>query len=218
MNTSTFFITLSNDELPRFHKNHTIFGRVAEGLEILDKFNSLYIDEKTGRPLQNVRIKHALVINEDKFTDDSLPGLAEIIPSRSPSPIRGGAKGSLVKMNNGNLEFDSEGAANVEDDIDLEEMANKMTKSQLKEQTEKYQTKARAQVLEILNDLPEAEVEPPKNVLFVCQLNPVTQEHDLEIIFSRFGKITSCDVVRDWKTGDSLQYAFIEYEEESACA
>lgn len=45
----------------------------------------------------------------------------------------------------------------------------------------------------------------------------MTQEHDLELIFSRFGKIVSCDIVRDWKTGDSLQYAFIEFEEDEAC-
>lgn len=52
--------------------------------------------------------------------------------------------------------------------------------------------------------MPDADIEPPKNVLFVCKLNPVTQEGDLEIIFSRFGKIKSCEIVKDWKTGDSL--------------
>ena len=69
----------------------------------------------------------------------------------------------------------------------------------------------------MINDLPDAEVEPPKNVLFVCKLNPVTQEHDLELIFSRFGTILSCDIVRDWKSGESLQYAFIEFENEENC-
>jgi len=59
-------------------------------------------------------------------------------------------------------------------------------------------------VLEIINDLPDADIEPPKNILFVCKLNPVTQEHDLELIFSRFGVIKSCEIVRDWKTGESL--------------
>ena len=29
----------------------------------------------------------------------------------------------------------------------------------------------------------------------------VTTEEDLEIIFSRFGNITSCDIIRDYKTG-----------------
>lgn len=40
-----------------------------------------------------------------------------------------------------------------------------------------------------VGDLPDAEVKPPENVLFVCKLNPVTTDEDLEIIFSRFGAI-----------------------------
>lgn len=40
-----------------------------------------------------------------------------------------------------------------------------------------------------VGDLPDAEVKPPENVLFVCKLNPVTTDEDLEIIFSRFGPI-----------------------------
>lgn len=44
----------------------------------------------------------------------------------------------------------------------------------------------------------------------------VTDE-DLELIFSRFGKILSCEVIRDKRTGDSLQYAFIEFENQKDC-
>jgi peptidyl-prolyl cis-trans isomerase-like 4 len=43
--------------------------------------------------------------------------------------------------------------------------------------------------LEIVGDLPDADMAPPENVLFVCKLNPVTSDDDLEIIFSRFGKV-----------------------------
>ncbi|KAI7646270.1 Peptidyl-prolyl cis-trans isomerase-like, partial [Hortaea werneckii] len=53
--------------------------------------------------------------------------------------------------------------------------------------------------------------------LFVCKLNPVTRDEDLELIFSRFGKILSCEVIRDKKTGDSLQYAFIEFGSKEDC-
>lgn len=79
------------------------------------------------------------------------------------------------------------------------------------------EAKSRAVVLEILGDIPDADVAPPKNVLFVCKLNPVTEQDDLKIIFSRFGNVKSCDVIRDYKTGDSLQYAFVEFETEDAC-
>lgn len=37
------------------------------------------------------------------------------------------------------------------------------------------------------------------------------------MIFSQFGKIKKCEIVRDWKTGDSLQYAFITFETARAC-
>ena len=52
--------------------------------------------------------------------------------------------------------------------------------------------------------------DPPENVLFVCKLNPVTGDEDLELIFSQFGLIMSCQVIRDKRTGDSLQHAFIK--------
>lgn len=48
----------------------------------------------------------------------------------------------------------------------------------------------------MIGDLPEADAKPPPNMLFICKLNPVTTEEDLEIIFSRFGTITSCDIIR----------------------
>lgn len=51
------------------------------------------------------------------------------------------------------------------------------------------EARSRAEVLEMIGDLPVADVKPPDNVLFVCKLNPVTESHDLELIFSRFGKI-----------------------------
>lgn len=51
------------------------------------------------------------------------------------------------------------------------------------------EARARATILEIVGDIPDAEIAPPENVLFVCKLNPITNDDDLEIIFSRFGKI-----------------------------
>ncbi|KAM7277383.1 hypothetical protein ACFE04_019249 [Oxalis oulophora] len=71
-----------------------------------------------------------------------------------------------------------------------------------------------------IGDIPEAEVKPPENVLFVCKLNPVTEvsaDEDLHTIFSRFGTVTLAETIRDYKTGDSLCYAFIEFEDKEAC-
>ncbi|KAK1662941.1 hypothetical protein QYE76_051100 [Lolium multiflorum] len=35
--------------------------------------------------------------------------------------------------------------------------------------------------------------------------------------FSRFGTLTSAEIIRDFKTGDRLCYAFIEFEAKEAC-
>ena len=76
---------------------------------------------------------------------------------------------------------------------------------------------ARAVVLEMVGDLPAADVAPPETVLFVCKLNPVTREQDLEVVFGRFGRVVSCDVVRDsFGTGASLGYAFVGFETREA--
>lgn len=40
----------------------------------------------------------------------------------------------------------------------------------------------------MIGDLPDADMKPPENVLFVCKLNPVTTDDDLEIIFTRCGE------------------------------
>ena len=99
---------------------------------------------------------------------------------------------------------------------DIDEFKGK-TEEEIKEIIASRESKANAQILEMVGDIPDADARPPENVLFVCKLNPVTTDEDLEIIFSRFGPIVSCEVIRDQKTGDSLQYAFIEFENEEDC-
>ena len=106
LNTSTFFITLTEDELPHYFKKHTIFGEIVEGLEFLDKFNQVYVDHKN-RPLQNIRIKHAMIIDEGPFSDEQ--DIEKLIPSRSPSPIH-----------------DDDGEQ-IDDDVNIEDMMNNMT-------------------------------------------------------------------------------------------
>ena len=63
------------------------------------------------------------------------------------------------------------------------------TAEEVEEMIAEKEAKARATILEMVGDLPSADAAPPENVLFVCKLNPVTTDEDLEIIFSRFGKI-----------------------------
>lgn len=189
---SQFFITLSPD-LTYLDAQHCVFGEVVEGLDILHLLNEAICDNDH-RPYQDVRITHTVVL-EDPFSDP--PGF--VAPDSSPEPTAERLKGGRIAP-----------------DEDIDETAGKSAQ-EIAEMVADREAKARATILEMVGDIPDAEMAPPENVLFVCKLNPVTNDDDLEIIFSRFGKIKSCEVIRDKKTGDSLQYAFVEFEEQKSC-
>ena len=63
----------------------------------------------------------------------------------------------------------------IEDDAgtsERDEAAQEEAEEKLRRERE---ARAQALTLEIVGDLPFAEVKPPENVLFVCKLNPVTE-------------------------------------------
>jgi peptidyl-prolyl cis-trans isomerase-like 4 len=161
---------------------------VEEGLEILEKINSSYCDGQ-GRPYKDIRIRHTYVI-DDPFEDPE--GLK--IPPSSPEPVKDSDRLLEEELVDTNLDPET-----------------------LEENIKEEETKTRAVVLEMIGDLPDAEIRPPDNVAFVCRLNPATTSSDLYVIFSRFGPVKSCEVIKDWKTGDSLQYAFVEFENTRDC-
>lgn len=187
---SQFIITLG-ENLDLLDGKAAIFGEVVEGFDALEKVNSAFIDDK-GRPLKDIRILHTVIL-DDPFDDPA--GL--VVPPSSPIP-------SAAQLATVRIAHDEE----IEQDTDPEAL------EKLRRERE---ARAQALTLELIGDLPFADVTPPEQVLFVCKLNPVTRDEDLELIFSRFGKILSCEVIRDKKTGDSLQYAFIEFGSKEDC-
>ncbi|XP_034017573.1 peptidyl-prolyl cis-trans isomerase-like 4 [Thalassophryne amazonica] len=189
---SQFLITTSED-LDYLDGVHTVFGEVTEGFDILAKINETFVD-KDFVPYQDIRINHTVIL-DDPFDDP--PDL--LVPDRSPEPTK-------EQLDSGRIGADEE-IDNVEG----------KTVEELEEGLKEKEAQTHAILLEMVGDLPDAEVKPPENVLFVCKLNPVTTDEDLEIIFSRFGHIKSCEIIRDWKTGDSLCYAFIEFEKQEDC-
>ncbi|KAH8150059.1 uncharacterized protein LAJ45_05745 [Morchella importuna] len=185
------FIITTGDELDFLDGKAAIFGKVVEGFDALEKINNAFCDDK-GRPLKDIRIRHTIIL-EDPFGDP--PGLVE--PTEDPVPT----KAQLATVRIGEDE-------DINEDENPEEAERKRRERE---------ARAQALTLEMVGDLPFADVKPPENVLFVCKLNPVTQDEDLHLIFSRFGNILSCEVIRDKRTGDSLQYAFIEFEDQKSC-
>lgn len=145
---SQFLITLG-DNLDYLDGRAAIFGKVVEGFDVLEKINDSFIDDH-GRPLKDIRIRHTVVL-DDPFDDPA--GLVE--PPASPLP----SKAQLATVR---IADDEE----LEDDMDEEAM------EKLRRERE---ARAQALTLEMVGDLPFADVKPPENVLFVCKLNPVTQ-------------------------------------------
>jgi len=189
---SQFFFTL-DDDLDYLDGEHCVFGELVEGWEILDKINQTICDADN-RPYQDIRITHTVVLH-DPYDDP--PGLQP--RADSPTPDEEMLASSRIRADEDINDYDGKTAEEINEILATKE------------------AEARATILEMVGDLPDANVAPPENVLFVCKLNPVTNDDDLEIIFSRFGKVVCCEVIRDKKTGDSLQYAFVEFETQESC-
>ncbi|XP_031505379.1 peptidyl-prolyl cis-trans isomerase CYP59-like [Nymphaea colorata] len=110
------------------------------------------------------RVKHTYIL-DDPFDDP--PQLAELIPQASP-----------------------EGKPPDEiDDVRLEDdwvpLDETMDPAQLEESMREKEAHSHAVVLEMIGDIPDAEIKPPENVLFVCKLNTVTQV-STKLVHSKF--------------------------------
>ena len=92
--------------------------------------------------------------------------------------IQNGAQSELAQPSN-------EAALNADDSVKhdevpkedespkrIDEAAEEEAREKLRRERE---ARAQAVTLEIVGELPYAEVKPPENVLFVCKLNPVTE-------------------------------------------
>lgn len=143
------FIITTGDNLDYLDGKASIFGKVVEGFDVLEKINNSFCD-KNGRPLKDIRIRHTIIL-EDPYPDPE--GLVE--PSQSPVP-------SAAQLATVRIGEDEE--LNPDEDPEVAERRRR-----------EREAKAQALTLEMVGDLPFADVKPPENVLFVCKLNPVTQ-------------------------------------------
>lgn len=208
-NASQFFFTLA-DNLDFLDGSCVVLGQLIDakmkieslpedGLDaFFEYFNQVLFCDEKHRPLQDVYIIKTVVL-EDPFPDPE--GFDELKAKLATLPQPGEA-------------FRKHKRIGADEKLDL---AAGKSEAEIEAERRAQEAKSNALILEIIGDLPSADVKPPENVLFVCKLNPVTRSDDLEMIFSRFGKIISCEVIRDRETGDSLGYAFIEFETEKAC-
>ncbi|CAB9501172.1 trans isomerase-like 4 [Seminavis robusta] len=213
-----YSVVEDNNNKNEAHDTFLSLGRVTEDDDnVLQKLSALYCDAE-GRPYVDVRIKRALVVHNPFRQDDdddqsTAAELRKLMIRRgvqfddqdrvTASPDYERPPEERVKPN-----IAADQVHLVDDDDD--EALHRLQQQQAQE-SEQHDAKSRAVVLEMLGDLPDADITAPDNVLFVCKLNPVTEDDDLELIFSRFDQKVKAEIIRDFDTGASLQYAFIEF-------
>ena len=146
-----------------------VFGQVVEDTsDVLRKINEIYTD-KDGRPYTDVRVEWCEVIDW---------GGMEVIEDTIKGQLRVDRK-FMDRPEEENIEIRIKAGDEIEDDVEGKGV------EEVEEELRKKEAKSRAVVLEMIGDIKSADDKPPENVLFICKLNPVTEEDDLELIFSR---------------------------------
>ncbi|OWB68537.1 hypothetical protein B5S33_g3814 [[Candida] boidinii] len=201
---SNFIITLTDNKslLKSLDNNSIIFGKVQEGFQVLDKINKTILDENK-RPLKDIRIFHTHILEDP--TEDP-PGFNELLITKDPFPTKEQINSIRLLVED---EDQGQNPGKVQDNDESKENPDEIL--------DELKSKSQAITLELLGDIPNADSKTLENVLFVCKLNPITKEEDLIQIFQRFGKVLSCDIVKDKETGNSLQYGFIEFDTKDSC-
>lgn len=233
-NSSRFCVTTTDRDLSYLSGKVTVFGEVVnkDGLDLLSRLNEVALKSmptasSTGRPLRVVRIRQTIVMENPFPSMSTGPMHSSEGEGRWPitsfytsllqkSPLTFTSRPLPIHFSAGHCTYNPDaipdGCLSSESD---EEESNGKDSVFLKLRTAAQQARlneTRALMLQMTGDLAEASLAPPENVVFVCKLNPLTVAEELRMCFSQFGKVVSCDIVKDRKTGASLRYGFIEFE------
>lgn len=216
-NGSQFMVTTGSGPGNAVHdyntsfKTATHFATVVEDEDgVLEKINSLFLDGG-GRPLTDVRVERTHVLH-DPFPDP--PNFDELLGKLEAAFKEAGKKVDedwdlessplQRKPREEKLEVRVSAAEKIEVEGEGEETEEQRVEREAEDK--RKEAKSRAVVLEMLGDIHSADGKPPENVLFVCKLNPVTSDEDLELIFSRFDQGCKCEIqVRRWGRKQSLR-------------
>lgn len=213
-NGSEFYLQLADFPLESLDERHTVFGEISEGLEALERLNEAAVDPE-GRPIQNIRIRHTIIL-DDPFDDpsgeiralpftcygcwpvpssersdpDCLPQASSLSSPRAArsrwstrmtgSRRTGGRRRTRGRRRRSTRRQEQAAWTVYSLLVPIRAPASPM-------QLKRKEAENKAVVLEMIGDLPDADVKPPSNMLFICKLNPVTTEEDLELIFSQAG-------------------------------
>ena len=133
---SQFFFTLRDEDLDHLDAGgHVVIGEVAEGLDVLKKLGALYLDS-SGRPWEDVRIQHTHVL-ENPFAAVECP----------PSPDRKPETPALGEQVTARVAYGQAKDAN-----------DGLTPAERASQEADKKARSQAEVLEMIGDLPHADV------------------------------------------------------------
>ncbi|CDJ39990.1 RNA recognition motif-containing protein, putative [Eimeria tenella] len=186
---SCFYITL-RPQLFELDEKYSLFGEVLEGVETLERINAAFVDSKH-IPLTPVRILRAYVLADPFFCRVSRFALGDAAAAPAAAAeaeaaeAEAAAAEEMEECDKDKLGFTPPAspeplAAEALSDEELDEIM-------AIEKVDQKEAEARKVTLEILGDIPDADMAPPENVLFVAKLNPATQDDDLRLLFSRSG-------------------------------
>ncbi len=165
-------------------RNYYSLGRVTEDdNDILDKINGLYCD-KSGRPYADVRIIRMHIL-DDPFHDEDPDGMDKLLQRRNVKlmneddlPTKYAICARWLSCSSPTYEKPIEEI--VEDRISYDEAmlgeVDEEMERKRHEETLKKEDKSNAAILEMLGDIGSADMKPPENTLFVCKLNPMTED------------------------------------------
>ena len=195
-------------------KRNSCFASAAASIFMQTPRTNLFLTFSNYPPTHTRRIESTLIL-EDPFSDEEIEGfiglyneMVERLPNKDVNSTP-----TKLKPLEENLEERISAAVNLDRDGNVEDGLGEEEKE---EQRRTKEAKSRATVLEMIGDIRHADEKPPENVLFICKLNPVTDDDDLELIFSRFDQDCKADIMRDPDNGDSLNYGFIEFNSKEA--
>lgn len=179
----TISLTQNSSDLTQF--SQIPFGKIVEGFIVLEKLNNAKIDDDDSKRLANdIRILHTYILN------DPFPKIPGIISKKKPTDMPSESQLQHIR---------------------IPELNNDKISSDIRNK-EKEEATLLALTLELIGDLPHYQIKPSPKTLFIAKLNPITTSDALSIIFGRFGEVVNSNVIKDYQTGKSLCYGFIEFD------
>ena len=212
---------LHDDRLQKDHhdteKQYYSIGKVVEDEDhVLSKINALYCD-KGGRPYADVRIIRMHILDDPFDDEDDLEGggVEMIFNKRNITLLK---REDLPKehiacarwLSSSSPQYEKPKEEIVEERISYKEamLDQEDDEAQRQKQQEnlKKVDKSNAAILEMLGDIASADMKPPENVLFVCKLNPSTED-DVSSYYRKLYK-TKTNSNKSWQSFLILFFQF----------